>query len=205
MNKMKFVKLDVDKHDLTLVSKLIYETELDSFKSLFGSNKIKAQENIQKLIIAGNNSFGSDKIHVACDENDDVLGILVSYSNSEIKGFDEIKAFFNAMGIIDFLKIIIIGSVLTKLLITDKLDDDYYLSNISVAEEHQGKGIGTYMLKNSFIIAKDKKCEKVILDVSIDNVGALKLYKRAGFKVYNKKVIKWRGEEIGTFSMEYFV
>jgi ribosomal protein S18 acetylase RimI-like enzyme len=202
---MKFVKLDVNKHDLALVSKLIYETELESFKFLFGSNKNNAQKNIQKLIMVGNNSFGSDKIHVVSDENDDVLGILVSYSNGEIKEIDEIKAFFNAMGIIDFLKLLIISPVLNKLLITNKSDDDYYLSNISVAEEHQGKGIGTSILENSFKIAKEKKCKKVVLDVSIDNEGALKLYKRAGFNVYNKKIIKWRGEEIGTFSMEYSI
>lgn len=202
---MKFVKLNVDKHDLDIVSKLIYDTELELFRFLFGSNEDKAQKNIQKLIIEGKNSFGHDKIHVVSDEDDNVLSILVSYSGSEIDIIDEIKAFFKVMGIIDFLKIVIIGPILIKLLTTDKSDDDYYLSNISVAEEHQGKGIGTFILENSFKIAKEKKCKKIILDVDINNEGAFKLYKRVGFNVYNKRTIKWRGEEIGTFSMEYSI
>jgi hypothetical protein len=42
---MEFKKLDIDKHNLNKVSKLIYETELELIQSLFGKNQKKAQKN----------------------------------------------------------------------------------------------------------------------------------------------------------------
>lgn len=199
---MEFKKLDINKHDLNKVSTLIYETELELVKSLFGKNQEKAQKNIKKLIYAGKNSFGHDKIHVVAGENENVLGILVSYSGDEIKVSDDTKSFLKAMGIIEFLKLALIGLILYKLLAADIKHDDYYLSNISVDKTHRSKGIGSFILEKSFELAREKSASRVILDVSLDNERALKLYERFSFRVYDKKSIKWFGEEIGMFNME---
>ncbi|MEN4006094.1 MAG: hypothetical protein PQ964_01830 [Methanobacteriaceae archaeon] len=87
----------------------------------------KKLKKIKNLIYAGKNSFGHDKIHVVVGENEDVLGILVSYSGNEINAGDEIKAFLKAMGIIEFLKLALIGPIIYKLLDIDIKHDDYYL------------------------------------------------------------------------------
>jgi len=199
---MEFKKLDTSKHDLNKVSMLIYETELELVQSLFGKNQKKAQENIKKLIYTGENSFGHDKIYVVTGENEDVLGIMVSYLGDEIKVSKDIKAFLKAMNIIEFLKLALIGSMLSKLLLADIKRDDYYLSNISVDKTHRSKGIGSFMLEKSSELARNKRASRLILDVNIDNERALRLYERFGFRVYDKKSIKWFGEEIGIFSME---
>lgn len=199
---MEFKKLDTSKHDLNKVSMLIYETELELLQSLFGKNQKKAQKNIKKLIYTCKNSFSHDKIYVVTGENEDVLGILVSYLGDEIKVSEDIKAFLKAMDIIEFLKLALVGLILYKLLLTDIKHDDYYLSNISVDKNHRGKGIGSFILEKSFELAREKNASRVILDVSFDNERALRLYERFGFKVYDKKGMKWFGEEIGTFSME---
>ncbi len=200
---MKIKKLDLNKHDIDKVSKLIYETELELFKPLFGKNQQKAQYNIKKLIINGENSFGHDFINVVTLDNDEVLGVLVSYSGRELKENNETRTLFKALGFIEFLKLTLIGSILNKLLTSEKNDDDYYLSNISVDENHRGKGVGTFILKYALKLANEKNARRVILDVSLDNIGARKLYEKTGFKIYNKKSIKWFGEEIGSFNMEY--
>ncbi|MGZ7117504.1 MAG: GNAT family N-acetyltransferase, partial [Methanobacterium sp.] len=56
----------------------------------------------------------------------------------------------------------------------------------------------------SLELAREKNAKRVTLDVDIENKGALRLYERFGFKIYNKKSINWFGKEIGTFNMEYF-
>lgn len=199
---MEFKKLDTSKHDLNKVSMLIYETELELVQSLFGKNQKKAQKNIKKLIYTHKNSFSHDKIYVVTGEKEEVLGILVSYLGDEIKVSEDIKAFLKAMGIIEFLKLALIGLILYKLLFTDKKHDDYYLSNISVDKNHRDKGIGSFILEKSFELAREKNASRVVLDVSLGNERALRLYERFGFRVYDKKSMKWFGEEIGTFSME---
>ncbi|MGZ7070591.1 MAG: GNAT family N-acetyltransferase [Methanobacterium sp.] len=201
---MQFKKLDINKHDLNEVSRFIYETELDLFKYLFGKNQEKAQNNLKRLIYKGNNSFGHDKIHIVTEDNEDLLGILISYSGDEINDIDNLKAFFSSMGIIDFMKLALVGPVLNKLLTTDQKNDDYYLSNVYVDKNYRGKGTGTFILEKSLELAREKNAKRVTLDVDIENKGALRLYERFGFKIYNKKSINWFGKEIGTFNMEYF-
>jgi len=55
---MKFEPLNTEQHDLGLVSKLIYETELEIFRAILGKNETEGIKNIKSLINAGNNLFG---------------------------------------------------------------------------------------------------------------------------------------------------
>jgi len=88
---MKFVKLDTNKHDLNKVSELIYETELTIFKHLLGKDEKNATENIKNLVELGNNYFGHENIHVVIDGNEDMMGILVSFSGKETSLWNDLK------------------------------------------------------------------------------------------------------------------
>lgn len=59
------------------------------------------------------------------------------------------------------------------------------IDDLFVNEEFQNKGIGTYTLLK---IIKENKQKPICLYVFIKNVGAVRLYKRLGFKV--KSIIK---------------
>jgi ribosomal protein S18 acetylase RimI-like enzyme len=202
---MKFEKLDITRHDLKKVSELIYETELAIFRPLLGKDKNKALENLKKLVNFDNNLFGHENIHVVSQEDGTVLGILVSFCGRETSLWADFKAFFKILNFNDFLRLMVKGTAINELLTSKVGPDDYYLSNIAVDPLHRGQGVGTYILKNAFKLAEDKGCRRVILDVTFENVGALRLYERFGFRVYGKKNPKliFKGE--GTYNVEYFI
>jgi len=201
---MNFLKLDTNKHDLYKVSKLIYETELTIFKQLLGKDEKEATENIRNLVESGNNYFGYENIHVACDEDENMLGILVSFSGRETSSWDDLKAYFRVLNFYNFLKCAVKGNLINRSLTASLGKHDYYLSNIAVDPQYRGQGIGTYILKNAVKTAEDKGCRRVLLDVTFKNKGAKRLYERFGFKVYSKNTPKlFKGH--GTLSMEYLL
>lgn len=204
-HKMKFVKLDTNKHDLNKVSELIYETELTIFKQLLGKNESEAVQNIKKLVESGSNTFGHEHIHVVSDENEDILGILVSFCGRETSLWNDFKAYFKVLSFYNFLKYAVKGTLINESLTASVGKNDYYLSNVAVDPKFRGQGIGTYILENAFEAAKSKGCKRVLLDVTGNNEGAQRLYERFGFKFYGKKDPKliFRGK--GTLNMEHFV
>ncbi|MGA2676453.1 MAG: GNAT family N-acetyltransferase [Methanobacterium sp.] len=200
---MKFEKLDLKRHDLNKVSKLIYETELGVFRSLLGKDEDEATQNIKRLVKAGSNSLGHENIHVAI--NGDVIGILVSFSGKETSLLKDFKAYYKILNFTQFLKYIFKGIAINELLTTSVGRNDYYLSNIAADTAFRGQGIGSYILENAIKLAEDAKCRRLILDVTMDNEGALRLYERFGFKVYGKNSPEWIFKGKGTLSMELII
>jgi Acetyltransferases len=200
---MKFVELDTSKHDLNKVSELIYETELAIFKQLLGRDQDEAIKNIKSLVESGNNYFGRENIHAVSDD-ENLRGILVSFSGKETSLWNDLKAYFRILNFNDFLKCAVKGTLISKSLTASPGKNDYYLSNVAVDPQFRGQGIGTYILKNAVKTAEEKGCRRVLLDVTFNNKGAKKLYERFGFKVYSKKEpVLFKNQ--GTFNMEYFV
>ena len=79
------------------------------------------------------------------------------------------------------------------------------LLTIVVDEEYRGKGVGTALLKELMRIGKEKfKIEILHLEVYENNLGAIKLYKKLGFKEFGcqKHFIKDQGQYIGKIYMQ---
>lgn len=60
-----------------------------------------------------------------------------------------------------------------------------HIEAICVDENSRGKGIGTELLKNVKNIAKENNCNDLYLTVNEENINAIKLYEKFGFKVKN--------------------
>jgi ribosomal protein S18 acetylase RimI-like enzyme len=54
--------------------------------------------------------------------------------------------------------------------------------HINLLPEYQGKGYGTEMLETLFAALKERGINGVMLLASAENKGAIKFYKRNGFK-----------------------
>ena len=57
-----------------------------------------------------------------------------------------------------------------------------YIYDIFVKEEYRGKGIGKKLLEKAESYCRGKRYSRVLLMVSVNNVGAIKLYSETGFK-----------------------
>ena len=61
--------------------------------------------------------------------------------------------------------------------------DMEYISNLGVAPDLRGRGIGGALLNHQKKVAKGKSRRVYALDVSVNNPRAQKLYERLGFKI----------------------
>ncbi|MDI6644749.1 MAG: GNAT family N-acetyltransferase [Methanobacteriaceae archaeon] len=200
---MKMEKLDLKKHDTLKVSGLIYETDNNLFNFFFG-NKDNAAKKIEKLVLAENNTLSHKRIMVFTSNNETVQGILVYSCGNEAEKMDEFKVLRQNLNLIDVLKFIIMDWLDSHFL-ANLNEEDFYLACVAVDEEARGKGIGTFILKQAIEFAKTHGFKRVVLDVDIDNKGAYKLYRRMGFKIFNKKSIPWFGGEKGVLNMDFFL
>lgn len=62
-----------------------------------------------------------------------------------------------------------------------------YLSSVAVLDSHQGKGIGTRMIKYIFALALMNGLDRIITEVKEENKKALKFFKKLGFHERGKK------------------
>jgi GNAT superfamily N-acetyltransferase len=57
------------------------------------------------------------------------------------------------------------------------------MEDLIVRAEHRGGGLGTKLLKHAIKFARTKGCTRITLLTSEQNAGAIRFYKRHGFKV----------------------
>jgi len=67
------------------------------------------------------------------------------------------------------------------------LIDEAELLTIGVAAKHQRKGLASAMLTEMLRVARDKKIQRVFLEVRQANLAAIVLYARAGFREIGKR------------------
>ena len=61
------------------------------------------------------------------------------------------------------------------------------ITNIAVAKEVQGQGIGTKLLKELLEVAKKHGTETINLEVRVSNESAISLYKKHGFEIIGRR------------------
>ena len=110
------------------------------------------------------------------EENGEIIGSIIAYDGSKL---NELRKPF-----LDFLK----ANFNFHQTPEDETEDgEYYLDNLSVSAQHQGKGVGKKLIEAMLNLAKEKGFEKVGLLVDVENPSAKKLYERIGFQIVGKK------------------
>jgi ribosomal protein S18 acetylase RimI-like enzyme len=202
---MNLIKLDMAKHDLQKVSEMIYETDQNLFETFLDKKPILATRKLRKLMVAGRNCYGHEHIYISEDHNGMMMGVIVAFRGDEINFSDEKKVFWDLMRFTDFLKLALVKPVYDKITASSIQADDFYIGNLVVTNELRGHGIGSKLLKRSFQLGVEKKCKRVLLDVTFENVKAKKLYEKIGFNVCGEKNFSWLGKSKGTYGMEYLL
>ena len=85
---------------------------------------------------------------------------------------DEVKVYRNAVNFLQFLKLTLVKPIFDRISASSIDGDDYYIGNIAVNPEVRGKGTGTFLLEQSFEIARKKNCKRMVLDVLFYNTKA---------------------------------
>ncbi|MCS7298773.1 MAG: GNAT family N-acetyltransferase [Spirochaetia bacterium] len=161
------------------VSDLIIISSQELFEVLFGDDMKNV---VRDLFLAKGNLYSYENTWVAI-ERDQIVGVMVLFTQKDffVKGLRMGLKILSCMGPRTFLKIPLLLKSSSLLLPIPK--GSIYLSNISVLPEYRRRGLGREMLKYVSNYAKLLKCNKVVLDVGVENDVALRLYESEGFKV----------------------
>jgi len=62
-----------------------------------------------------------------------------------------------------------------------KVIDEAHINNICVDNYARRKGVGCMILRELEHEATEKKCKEMLLEVAVDNLGAIGLYKKFGY------------------------
>jgi ribosomal-protein-alanine N-acetyltransferase len=62
-----------------------------------------------------------------------------------------------------------------------------HLLNVCVAPEHQHQGYGRLLLEHFLALARERKVERMLLEVRPSNRDALRLYRATGFKYISRR------------------
>lgn len=183
---MRYETLDPEIHDLDKVAELVYAVDYRTFDMLF-----KSRDSAVKSIAKDLPKRGiGDYFKVIADDDGEIIGMLMIYTAKVSHKF--------------YLKSIrlMIVDILDHFVLADIEDDDLYLAELAIDSKLRGQGIGRKVVCDVINYAKSKGYRRVTIDADFRNHGAKRLYERIGFKVFNKKSVKFLNFERGMYNME---
>jgi ribosomal protein S18 acetylase RimI-like enzyme len=180
--------------DLETVAKLIYETDPSLFKALFKSYE-KVEPYLIKLIEGSFNAFSHKVIHVYCDDQDHILGLIIYYSQKDKPSNQDFRHIFKGSYA---LRIGFVSLVLFNIL-NPAIKNTLYIQNLSVSPHARSHGIGKKLLNHAYEEATFKNIDVVSLDVSLENKKAMRLYLNEGFQLIRKRRL------LGLFPLVYWI
>jgi len=176
---MEIKKFDLKTDDLDIVSELIIKGYGESGQEISGDENTKYL--VGNFVQTGNNFIGHENIYL-CLIGGEIAGLVIGYSGKPVKKIRVIFDLLFKFKLYQILNYLLISSSLFDTVCTPKLkEDDFYISVIVVHEKFRNRGVGTFLLSKSILIAKERGCNKIVLDVDTDNYAALSLYNKFGF------------------------
>ncbi len=84
---------------------------------------------------------------------------------------------------IGLFKLVLDNSIIGYIILRYELDEAE-IDEIAISRQHEGKGIGTYLLEKALQNLKTRNFKKIYLEVRKKNLRAIRLYEKNGFKPY---------------------
>lgn len=174
---MRIERFDPSYHDVDKASELVYQTD----KPLFDLFLRKPLNVIKKLITAGSNPYGYERLIVAADGSK-VLGVMLYTKGHETNGFNNWGILHRTLGLTDFIRVLIMDYIDSTVLGPIN-DDDFYIASLAVDIKSRGMGVATKLLEHAVEIAANGGMKSIKLDVSPENKAGLNLYMKFGFRI----------------------
>ena len=156
---------------------LIYKTDPYIYKDLFG-NIENACNVLQYSFDNPRCVFYKESIYIVKNSHDDVIGCVLNHDNRVRWDNDYILEDFEKAGVDPEPSFFASAEYMDKTYNYRKLGKS--ICNVSVHEDYQKMGVASFLLKNLFASVG---CDVFELTVLADNVPAIKLYEKFGFKI----------------------
>lgn len=166
--------------DVEQAAPLVYSSGPAAFDYVFKTNGISAQDFLRFAFVRKGGEF-SYQNHFTVVADNQLVGVGAVFTGDEILGF----TMSNARRIIQFYKFnsvsIIPRGLRTESLIKPPKKSEAAIGHLGIQESFRGHGLGTMLIEKLMESPKINKHTSFVLDVSVENPNAQKLYERMGF------------------------
>jgi len=168
--------------DAGLAARLMHLSMGELADYLFGGARLSADEILAGMYLMGNNRF-SWGIADIIEWDGKPAGMLVSFPGWEIthRNLATGGSLLKLCGLFDVMRLSVRALSIANGIETRR--DEYYIANLAVLIEYQGRGIGSGLLNHAEQKARDSGLEKCSLIVDTENPSARRLYERFGYQV----------------------
>lgn len=168
--------------DVVLASRLIYLSMGELADYLFGRVRLSVDEILAGLFLLHGNRFSWSIAGIA-EWDCKPAGMLVSFPGWEFTRRELAigLGLLRLCGIWDVLRLSVPALSIANGVETDR--DEYYLANMAVSPDFQGRGIGSGLLAYAEDKAREAGLKKCSLIVDIENLAAHRLYERREYRV----------------------
>ena len=153
---------------------------------LFGEVRTPLDEILAGLYRLGASRYGWSRTDIA-EWNDEAVGMIISFPGGETLHRD-IATGFGLFKLCNFFDVMRLG--LRALSMGSGIEtkrDEYYIANLAVLPQYQGRGIGSGLLAHVEEKAKKAGTQKCSLIVDTEKPAALRLYEHLGYQVVFSK------------------
>ena len=149
---------------------------------LFGVVNLSIDGILASLFLMKGNRFSLDATDVA-EREGGAVGSLISFPGWEITRRNTMTGvgLFKLCGLLDFLRLAVRALSIAEGV--ESRRDEYYLADIAVTPDFQGRGIGSALLAYAERKAEGVGLKKCSLIVDTENPSARRLYERFGYHV----------------------
>lgn len=194
--QMTLERFDPALHDVQTIARLIYQADPALMSFVFGE-EVDAVPLIARLVGMEHNDYAGRRIMCA-QHGPEIIGIIAGLTGAERResGKPAGKEWGTALGLRGMVRAIRWGSTLNKIATTQLADDEYYISALTVDENHRGNGTGSRLL-STVLEAHDV----VVTDVNIAKDAAIRFYERHGFVIQKEMTFMHDGRKLGNYQI----
>lgn len=168
--------------DAAQTAPLILSAAESLLVSIFGHNQSKTADGyLSHAWRLGGGQYGYQN-HWVAEEGDNILGVITSWHSKLGAEFDRatldsITSYFT----LDEAMAVLMRNQTVAVNLTPPSNTELMLGHVAVAENAKRKGIGFALIESMHARAEKLNKRKLVLDVELINVDAIRFYQRAGF------------------------
>ena len=133
-----------------------------------------------------------------------IAGICISFPAMEQRQWPELRTLLLALGMPQRIRFLLLGLPMIMIFVSRKLEDgDQYLSNVCVHRSFRGTGCGRQLMEHAIQSGTQAGAKRLVLDVSVTNQAAQKLYRSLGFQAVNRTGFRYGRLRMGVYRMYY--
>jgi ribosomal protein S18 acetylase RimI-like enzyme len=163
--------------------KLIYLSMGIEADWLFGQEKGFPTDRLMAGLFKKKGNRISYPLSYLAEQNGEVAGLLLAYPGKKLSRFNWMTGWhlLGVFGLRATIRLADKQSEYGDLVETER--DEFYISNLGVFPEYQGKGIGTRLMLYAEELARNADIKKCSLIVTFGHKNARRLYEHLGYKV----------------------